>query len=764
MTSSAQSVYAEQQPTPASRPHRVTGLRALVFLGISAVVSAVIVAGYHLFRAPGQFMRGDSLNEFLPYLREYSRMLFSGEPPLLSTQSFSGGNYLVDFHRTGLNLSELVGVVAWHFTSNIHLVALTMAYATVFMLLVGSYLLGRNFLGTTNSYVFAFTVATLPTIQFTYVGNWWNAAGGMIAFVWLCAAMAWCCRKPGVWKLAAIAVTTWLVFTSGWPHSMATLALTVIAVFIWYLVRRRRDLPSLSWGWVCAIAAAGLAGFVAAIPSALEFIKLSDQMSRESEFLNGNNFGVPAVSQLLSVVNPLGFDFWNYFGYNWWPLALGFVTITAVALPLIPKLSARVKSDPFLWLLIVLAVTYFILTQLPSQVGPLRWPFRFVAYYLIAIAAIVFRLLEGATYKWTTTRWLLAAGGFSVFVLWSLARMGGHNHQLKIKMTVIAVVMMICVWVVLYLMRFPALRKIALVGLVILGFAVTLIAPSPTATMVTSGQLPPKAVALQVKQLAAGGYVLDVTGGRRSPSVSPYLHAGRYLLYDIPLFNGYDPNGQKSYAALLGQHGSRGFLNYDSAPSVLQPSQTNPEKCVASMFKISAVIIREGRGHEYASLLEKCGFKRSEMTRLKSTVYTQKVTPALPATLSYHEGVDVTNIDAGDRVETMQVQNNSNTSRQLVFARMFWPGYTATLDGKTLPVSAVEHGVAVGVTLPSGAKGTLTLTYSTLTWPKSWLVFGGFGILLLIATMAVFGVAHRRQRLSVEPAVADSDNHDAERD
>lgn len=734
-------------PRPTKGHSHPLWLRVATLGGASLLISALITFSYYSARSVKQFMRADSLNEFLPYLREYSRLLFSGQSPTLTTQSFSGGNYLVDFHRTALNVSEFVGVVAWRFTSDIRQVALAMAFISVLLLFLGSYFLGRNFLGRLYSYLFAITVTTLPVIHGFYIGNWWNAAGGMIAFVWLLAAMMWCCQQPSVWKLPAIFVCTWLVFTSGWPHSMAALAITVIITLIWYLISRKLGVTVLSWHWVTLIGVAGFAGFLAAIPAAMEFLKLSSYMARESEFANGSNFGVPSIGQLLSVMNPIGYDFWNYFGYDWWPVAIGFVSLAVVALPLVvPRLSERVRRDPFLWLTVALTIAFLLSTQLPSQLGPLRWPFRFVAYYVIAAAAILFRLLDGATFKWTKTRWLVSTGGFSLFVVWSLARTGGDDWAPLIQLALIGMILVLSVLGILYLMRYPVCRNGAIVALVVLGIATTIIAPSPTQTKITTGTLPATAVAEQLKQLAAGGYLLDATSGKNSPGINSHLHAGRYLLYDIALLNGYDPNVQKPFSDLLGKHGSRGFLNPDAAEAVLQPSLVDSNKCVSSILKISAIILPNKSVSKLTDQLADCGFTRSSMRKNKATVFTAPVSPALPTTLSYSAGVNVSDIQASNQTESMQISNTSGSSKQLVFSRMYWPGYKATLDGKPLTVTSAESGIVVAVNIPAGAEGKLTLQYATQTLPTSWFVLGGLGLLLLIVAMAVASGWKRRNK------------------
>ncbi|MEJ7706653.1 MAG: hypothetical protein WKF82_04800 [Nocardioidaceae bacterium] len=88
--------------------------------------------------------------------------------------------------------------------------------------------------------------------------------------------------------------------------------------------------------------------------------------------------------------------------------------------------------------------------------------------------------------------------------------------------------------------------------------------------------------------------------------------------------------------------------------------------------------------------------------------------------------------------DTQSYDVSSETGATLIFRDLFWPGYTATLNGDPLPVGSLNK-LLVTVKLPPGSQGTLTLTYGPLG-PGSiiGLTGGGAGLVALSATATLW--------------------------
>jgi hypothetical protein len=104
----------------------------------------------------------------------------------------------------------------------------------------------------------------------------------------------------------------------------------------------------------------------------------------------------------------------------------------------------------------------------------------------------------------------------------------------------------------------------------------------------------------------------------------------------------------------------------------------------------------------------------------------------------------------GDVGETVEFTREGSGASELTFARLAWPGYSATVNGAPVPVEEGPAGLLV-VELPEDAQdGTLTLSWS----PPGTTVSIAATALGAVATIALGVMEHRRRR-------AATDEHDA---
>ena len=119
---------------------------------------------------------------------------------------------------------------------------------------------------------------------------------------------------------------------------------------------------------------------------------------------------------------------------------------------------------------------------------------------------------------------------------------------------------------------------------------------------------------------------------------------------------------------------------------------------------------------------------------IPNLMVTNKVTPARrPPALAKADISDVVEARLSVRC---RVSNPSTDTRSVVaFARPYYPGYRAYLNGVELPVE-VLNGLQVGITLPPGAKGVLYLRFL----PKSIVLGCGLAISgMCVAGGLIFG-------------------------
>jgi hypothetical protein len=105
----------------------------------------------------------------------------------------------------------------------------------------------------------------------------------------------------------------------------------------------------------------------------------------------------------------------------------------------------------------------------------------------------------------------------------------------------------------------------------------------------------------------------------------------------------------------------------------------------------------------------------------------------------------------GDVGETVAFRRSGSGTAELTFARLAWPGYTAEIDGRQVPVEQGPAGLAT-VQIPENIKdGTLTLAWSP---PGSTVSIAAAGLGVVLA--ALLGLTELRRRRTGRPVTGDA--------
>lgn len=123
--------------------------------------------------------------------------------------------------------------------------------------------------------------------------------------------------------------------------------------------------------------------------------------------------------------------------------------------------------------------------------------------------------------------------------------------------------------------------------------------------------------------------------------------------------------------------------------------------------------------------------------------------PAQPGRVVASPGVTVTDAAASrDTAESMTVSSPDGGS--VVFSRLLWPGYTAMLDGRAVPVESVE-GVFVAIRLPAGTQAArLELSFRPPGTTLGLTLAAGGGALLTLLVALDSMMSRRRRRRPAE--------------
>jgi hypothetical protein len=108
--------------------------------------------------------------------------------------------------------------------------------------------------------------------------------------------------------------------------------------------------------------------------------------------------------------------------------------------------------------------------------------------------------------------------------------------------------------------------------------------------------------------------------------------------------------------------------------------------------------------------------------------------------------------------EIVEFSRTGGGAASLTFARLAWPGYTATIDGAEVPVEPGPNGLLT-VDLPTGiGSGTLTLTWSPPGTTGSIAAMGVAAVVVAVLAVGELRLRRTRDRTADETGAAGRDD------
>jgi hypothetical protein len=716
------------------------------------VLSSAVVAGLFtmLFLQNHRFaFIDDRQADGVAKLVDMGRILQSGEWPWLSTNVVNSGGYAVEYQNGVFNPVNLAfGVLMGHlddaaFASFLqllaHLVLLTAAAAW----------LGRM-VGLNTPWAVAFAVSVGFQPYTVYWGAAWYQA--IVSFSWFVLAVAAVValhltgRQRYGWVLL---VATYLCYQSGWPLAIPVLGLFVGAVVVARLVIGQ---PRGASAWIAAWYGGGtVASLVGLYPLFVSFTFAS----RSSSISNKGNFNVAPLEGLLHFADPSYYGwFHNFNGYVLQDLPHFYVAWFVLPV-LVFWRPAWTSLRPHVRALVVATVGLLAVTALgtlgPERLLVFRFPTRFLQYSGFFLLLAVALLVAHGGFAFSRRR--LAVLGGVLLLLMANALQADPDGPGRI------------VW----LGGLVGLFCLALVGPRVARSSagrlrpLARVAPSHASdAAVAVGTIVVMAILAYLHPMARGydwGFPNDLTTvkalsqrdytlwyGSYPPLVNPgklpspadavagfyaeYHPSSMGLLVGDRQVNGYSPLGDRFLREHVPLDDQGNFLN------------TGAEKFTAvdpgtgltwlELLRVDQVIAELGPRN---ALLQR-DLDRS-WRRVAEGTYTATYRRApydLPGLVSYAApGVEVRAQEAcrlRNSHECVDVTVTGHAPGRVVFARLWFPGYSATLDGK--PVDVVPYdGALVAVDLPPGAHGKLVISYRS----------PGFVPLAALAVAVVAGLA-----------------------
>lgn len=678
----------------------------------------------------------DVQHQYLYVTRDMGRLLSTGEWPWLSLELWQAGNYLVEYYVGAMN--PLTLLQAWHLyhVADNHLAAFLFALPHILAAGIGTFLLVRRLTGDPR-------IACL--IGFCIAANnyslYWNAASWHVALV----AFAW---LPLAWYLVLKAAYSRLYFclailcfahivSAGSPQGALAAGMLFAMIFVEQGILREWR-PMLLTGLVVVLGAA------LAAPSYFPLAGVIRESARPSGVFN-NGFLVPLLSDLLQFANP------------------AYLSRSPFTLPLIPIPSfyAAWFALPMLFFIRWEGIDWrrsgaitgfagallFLLAALgPEQIGPIRWPLRFVPYahmtFLVGLAVLMSQTKCLITFRriWLVLGMLALQG----FMAWQQVPEEWDTHVLVFIFLFVAVRI------------FAALRNADSDGkstFFLLGVSLLIFVWTHCNFQDSRGWFQdweePRHIVLDSEpteqEMTYSLYVGNTKFFNMLPGfVDEYKSGSTALAQGIRSVNGYSPIGHLALSRFA-CFGAKG----ESCPSLLakilsREAQTG--ESYANLFRINRIVVRTQGGKFLPTSWKPEGWHAIAPGQWTQTFLRDKHGPQLPGTVSFASPqVHVEHVELlGTRQEKARLAFDTNfKGGLLVFARLWWPNYQATLNGQPLETFALDD-LLVAVRLPATAQnGVLEISYHPRGLREGLLVSGLSLFALLLACMTLFAGASK---------------------
>jgi hypothetical protein len=728
---------AERSTIP-SREVRAWGV--ITALGVIAGYGAVLVANVR------HFYTDDTESQYAPLWVMLGRYLREGRFPALVPEHWMAGNYTIE--EAGLlNPPQLLIDLIAPSVDNLALYATVVKLIFAIILALGVYRICLAY-GAKAPWAAVAGVA----IPFSGWLLFFDEASWMTAFTgtaWMAHAWASGVRYArGRSGPIPTFVFLYLAISVQYVFPAVEAGLMVGAVAIGELVHQKAWRPSLRLLTVAACAA--VAGSATYLPSMLS----AKVTWRGTAQINNDQFLTVPWSESLNASLPSTLPAFN----SWW----GYVQpmpVVYIAWFLVPALafvdwrralgSAREFVAPALF-----AVMALMWTAGPGAIGPLRWPVRVLPMVALGLLVLVCVLLGRFA---TVQDWRRRAVAAAVLIglLWVRSFSAAPHEVLRHVIAALGVAALGAVAVWLGRSR-GAAAACALIVVSVFPIAYLQVWDAQPTPM--GWNLPEKRSEMKAAFPDFPGTTLQLADRMLIPPSERNL-SGAYgsLVFgnyakdlELTYVSGYTPNGHYWFGETL-------CMRWDTSvcPDAYRRAfATEPTtgRTIVDLMKVDRVVLHRALYPDARDQPAPPGWKWVDYPGHEKYISVLERTDGLISTrdgrVAAAQGVTATSIGESDT--TSRVRVSSPDGGRIVFARLGWPGYRATLDGREIPTTLVGKTFSA-VDLPPGASGELELSWQ----PPGWWI-GVAAALLGLLSLGLLEWVYLRSRRRLDRPIGDS--------
>lgn len=382
---------------------------------ILTAVSVLLLSLIPLIWTPRFYFWDDTENGAYGIWHHLGESLLSGHVPILNPQVWSSGNYTAEGQWGTWNpLIMAIGVVVY-LASDAVVVTTCLKIAFLVVAGVGCYLLSRTYNVPPALAMVAGVAAPLNGFTTFFDAPSWvtgQLAWALLPYFWILLRQAADGRRVPIWAF----LVGYLIVTIGYVAGTVAVGFVLLAVGVDALIQRR-------WKNAWRTAAIGFALVMVAVVVYLPGVLTAAVTTRSTTGIGNDDFMGVDLSGLLSSTIATAFPMMP----SWW---WGGLSAPAPALyiawflPLVAFLSwRRIRSfAPQIRDLLFFGGLSLMFVLLPSTVGPLRYPARFMPYLSVACILLCVVLLSHALARHPSKLSLLGATGaigFGVYGAWA---------------------------------------------------------------------------------------------------------------------------------------------------------------------------------------------------------------------------------------------------------------------------------------------------------------------------------------------------------
>jgi hypothetical protein len=684
---------------PAARLRRVP--EWLVALGVGALAALICVIPQ--WRGTFFYYVGDQYEQFAPLWHVFGQQLRNGQWPTMDPAGWVGGNYAAEALTGIWNPVNLFNFVLTSYFDDLSLAAFVVMVEILGLLAIGTFLLAREY-GADR--VPAVLVATaVPVSGFTL---WYEASGwpaGLMAFTWV-AHFWWSARRHARGRLNPFVpfLFGYLAMTTGNPYAALGLAVVTAAIAVELLVQRR----------YARLAHLLVMGACVGVVALLVFLPLlgTNPVSARHQLADiaNDTFLVPDVGDLAASSSP------TYLPaiLNWNGALLERVPSTYFAwfvLPLLPWLrwTALWRRRGSLVSVAVVGGFYLLATLGPSNVWLFRWPVRLIEYLYLAVAVLFAVALSAGLAGDRVRRRAVASGAIVAvggYLAWAVQPAGLNPiHAAGLLLVAVLTALTVTAW---FRRGMRALGAVAVLGTAAVVTLQTSAFPADTGPQ----KYPPH----DLSEMAAGasdyqGTVLQVAS--LNGVTTEQMRDGEILFGNLPRAAGVQSVTSYSGIGFL-EFGTDLCMDYRAAvcPEAFDrlwaPTGQGVPVPLIDALRVSTLVIQRSLRPDVANQAPPEGWRVAHETPVR-TVWTRERPLEGEGRASWSSpGVELRSDSGEPQRET--VRYRATASGRILFARLAWPGYAATVDGRDVDVVDGPAGL-LAVDVPTG-EGTLVLTYT----------------------------------------------------